>query len=104
MFCTQPAINNANKPEWMTTFSIEISNQSEWLFISVFYFEQADYTKPFAVCKVKVSEWCIEKPASGFVELEHGAGKLFLKSEYDQNKHWQDSDESMQLQSSISAD
>jgi len=103
MFRTQSTINNANKPEWMTTISIDISNQSEWLFISVFYYQKADNTKPFAACKVKLSEWCTEKPASGFVELENGAGKLFLKSEYVHAMLDYDSDDTIQIQSSISS-
>ena len=103
MFRTQSTMNNANKPEWMTTISIDISNQSEWLFISVFYYQKADNTKPFAASKVKLSEWCTEKPASGFVELENGAGKLFLKSEYVHAMLDYDSDDTMQIQSSISS-
>jgi hypothetical protein len=96
-------MNNANKPEWMTTISIDISYQSEWLFISVFYYQKADNTKPFAACKVKLSEWCNEKSASGFVELENGAGKLFLKSEYVNAILDYNSDDTMQIQSTNSS-
>jgi hypothetical protein len=97
MFRTQSTMNNANKPEWMTTISIDIYDQSEWLFISVFYYQKADNTQSFAACKVKLSEWCKDLPASGFVELENGAGKLFLKSEYVHSKPDYDSDETMQI-------
>lgn len=96
MFRTQSTINNGNQPEWMTTISLDIFDKSESLFISVFYYQMADNTKQLAAAKINLSEWCTDLPASGFVELDDGAGKLFLKSQYESAIPEYDSDDVMQ--------
>lgn len=45
MFRTQSTMNNKNKPEWMTTISLDIYDKSESLYISVFYYQMAENTK-----------------------------------------------------------
>ena len=58
-------MNNNNKPEWMTTISLDIYDKSESLFISVFYYQMAENTKQLSQSKIKLSELCTEFPTKG---------------------------------------
>ena len=80
----------------MTTISLDIYDKGESLFISVFYYQMAENTKQLAAAKISLSEWCTDLPVSGFVELDNGAGKLFLRSQYEHVKPDYDSDDLMQ--------
>lgn len=93
-------MNNSNKPEWMTTISLDIHDTSESLFISVFYYQMAENTKQLTSAKINLSEWCFEKTTSGFVTLDNGAGRLWLESNFDPATLDEfDSDDSMQFSS-----
>lgn len=58
--------NNPNKPEWTTTINLDIYDQSESLFISVFYCKMPDNTQQYSSCKIKLCDWCTENSNSGF--------------------------------------